>query len=395
MRIVADENIVALDTYSEFGELIRLPGRKISAADVHDADALIVRSITAVNKTLLEGSRVQFVATATSGTNHLDLDWLSAAGIAVADAAGCNADAVVEYVFTSICELIRGGRFSLRDKTFAVIGAGHVGSRLIRLLQRLRVRCVVCDPFVESAYLMQADSGVRSDSGSGSGGNWRDSEFWMEQGGFEFCTLEEALATDIISIHTPLICTGDHPTFHLINAERLAALKPGALLINAARGEVVDNAALLLHLQSNPGQLLTIFDVWEAEPTVSPALAARIDIATPHIAGYSIEAKLSASVTNFQSFLKHFRLKHTAPPADSALDNRALVLPEGVSLKDIVAVDTSDRHMQMAEAVCSAFQVMNLSNEFKAGVGKKDGDVLFDELRKKLTLRQEYGLRYL
>jgi erythronate-4-phosphate dehydrogenase len=389
MRIVADENIVALDTYSAFGELIRLPGRRISAADVRDADALIVRSITPVNKTLLEGSKVQFVATATSGTNHLDLDWLSEAGIAVADAAGCNADAVVEYVFASICELVRSRGFSLRDKTFAVIGAGHVGGRLLRLLQRLGVRCIACDPFVESAYLMSRNS---LDFGADSSADFKS---WIEQGGFRFCTLEEALTADIISIHTPLTYTGDHPTFHLINTERLSVLKPGTLLINAARGEIVDNAALLLHLQSNSGQLLTIFDVWEAEPTVSPALAALIDIATPHIAGYSIEAKLSASVTNFRSFLKHFHLTPAAPLPDFDLDDSALVLPEGLTLKDIVAADDHGRQMQVAEAVCTAFEVMDLSNAFRAGVGTKNGDALFDELRKKLTLRHEHGLRHL
>ena len=405
MRIVADENIVALDTYSEFGELIKLPGRKISAADVRDADALIVRSITTVNKTLLEGSRVQFVATATSGTNHLNLDWLADAGIAVADAAGCNADAVVEYVFSSICELIRSGRFSLRDKTFAVIGAGHVGGRLLRLLQRLGVRCLACDPFLEE--------GLKSRE---------------EQSEFEFCTLEEALRADIISVHTPLTYTGDHPTFHLFNAERLAALKPGTLLINAARGEIVDNAALLAHLRgfsmgaahavqaldwqgldvpTQTRRLLTIFDVWEAEPTVSPALAALIDIATPHIAGYSIEAKLSASRTNFHSFMKHFQLTSTAPLLESDLEKRALVLPAGLSWKDIVSVDgsgkdgskdgsdkDSNKNVQVAEAVCNAFRVMELSNEFKSGIGTKNGDALFDELRKKLSLRHEFGLRY-
>jgi len=410
MRIVADENIVALDTYSEFGELIRVPGRNISAADVRDADALIVRSITAVNKTLLAGSRVQFVATATSGTNHLDLDWLAAAGIGVADAAGCNADAVVEYVFASLCELICSGRFSLQDKTFAVIGAGHVGARLIRLLQRLGVSCVVCDPFVENACLMHRDSsahvsGAGADAdvaGSGDSGlrnsglrdKPRDSELRIEQAGFEFCTLEQALRADIISIHTPLTYNGDHPTFHLINAERLAALKPGTLLINAARGEVVDNAALLLHLQANPGHLLTIFDVWEAEPTVSPALAALIDIATPHIAGYSIEAKRSASVANFQSFMAHFHLNSSAPLLKSERDSAGLVLPAGMNLKDIAA-GNSRGAVQVAEAVCTAFRVMELSREFKNGVDQKEGAVLFDQMRKKLSLRHEYGLRYL
>jgi erythronate-4-phosphate dehydrogenase len=362
MRIVADENIVALDTYSEFGELIKLPGRSISAADVRDADALIVRSITSVNKNLLDGSRVRFVASATSGTNHLDLDWLAAAGITVTDAAGCNADAVVEYVFTAVCELIRTGRLSLRDKTFAVIGAGHVGGRLLRLLQRLGVRCVACDPFMNSDE-------------------------------FEFCTLEQALKADVISVHTPLTYTGDHPTFHLINAERIAMLKPGTVLINAARGEIVDNTALLLHLQAQPGTLLTVFDVWEAEPAVNPELLLLIDIATPHIAGYSVEAKLSASLTNFQSFVQHFKLTSSSRLPMPDRNDNALSLPPGLSLTHILSPDGSD--LQVAEALCAAFAVLDLSQEFKEGAGTKDGAALFDELRKKLTTRHEYGLRNL
>ncbi len=359
MRIVADENIVAVDEYfSAYGKLVKLPGRQITAADVRDADALLVRSITPVNEKLLSGSRVKFVATATSGTDHLDLDWLDEAGIYVSDAAGCNANAVVEYVFAAISTLLADKKLTLTNKTFAVIGAGHVGGRLLRLLSFLGVECIACDPFVDHSIFP----------------------------GIRFVTLEQALKANIISLHTPLTTTGPHVTLHMLDDCRLASLQPGTLLINAARGEVVDNDALLKLLDSG-ADLLTVFDVWENEPQVNAALAQTVDIATPHIAGYSMEAKLAASVSNYRAFMQHFGLQERNDFVEARTSGLLLRKNE---LAGFVGDKTAQ--LRVAEKIDSSFDLRKLSQEFKRGAGQCDGAALFDSLRKSLISRREFGL---
>src|SRR5690606_19768215 len=290
MKIVADENIVAVaDYFRAHGELRLLPGRSISAADVRDADVLLVRSITPVNEALLAGSRVRFVATATSGTDHIDTDYLQRAQIGLASAGGSNANAVVEYCLAGMAELICRGVCTLRDRTVGVVGCGHVGSALDRRLTGLGLDCRVCDPILEARSL---------EARSRASGEYPD---------VSFCTLEQAMQADIISLHTPLTRDVEHATWHLFDQDRIDALAPGTLVIDAARGAVVDNVALQQRLAAR-NDLLTLWDVWENEPDISQALLREVTIGTPHIAGYSVEAKRNASEMNYQSFLQYFGL---------------------------------------------------------------------------------------
>lgn len=275
MQIVADENIPLLDEFfAGFGEIRRLPGRSIDAASVADADVLLVRSVTQVSRVLLQGSPIKFVGTCTIGTDHLDIPYFAEAGITWSSAPGCNARGVVDYVLGSLVVLAERQAVNLTARTYGVIGAGQVGGRLVKVLKGLGWRVLVCDPLREAA-----------------------------EGG-DFVSIEQILEhCDVISLHTPLEMSGAHPTYHLLDAERLAALKPGCWLINSSRGPVVDNQALLALLNKRT-DLRVVLDVWEGEPQASVELAALCQIATPHIAGYSLDGKLRGTEQIYQAYCR-------------------------------------------------------------------------------------------
>ncbi|WP_416423225.1 4-phosphoerythronate dehydrogenase PdxB [Pseudomonas sp. App30] len=273
MLIVADENIPLLeDFFADFGEICRVHGRSVDAEAVRDADVLLVRSITKVNRALLEGSNVRFVGTCTIGTDHLDLDYFAEAGIRWSSAPGCNARGVVDYVLGALVTLAELEGVELPTRTYGVVGAGQVGSRLIRVLRGLGWEVKVCDPVRQAA-----------------------------EGG-DYVSLDEILEQcDVISLHTPLNKGGSHPTWHLLDAGRLARLKPGAWLINAARGPIVDNLALK-DLLIERDDVQAVLDVWEHEPSVDGELADLCVLATPHIAGYSLDGRQRGTAQIYQAY---------------------------------------------------------------------------------------------
>ncbi len=273
MLIVADENIPLLDAFFEsFGEIRRVPGRSIDRATVEQADVLLVRSVTNVNRALLEGSKVRFVGTCTIGTDHLDLDYFQQAGISWSSAPGCNARGVVDYVLGSLLTLAEIEGADLKQRTYGVVGAGEVGGRLVEVLKGLGWNVLVCDPPRQSA-----------------------------EGG-DFVSLEQIIERcDVISLHTPLKKHGAQSTWHLFDRNRLNQLKPGTWLINASRGPVVDNAALRNVLLQRE-DLQAVLDVWEGEPEVDVALADLCVLATPHIAGYSLDGKQRGTAQIYQAF---------------------------------------------------------------------------------------------
>jgi len=273
MLIVADENIPLLDAFfAGFGDIRRVPGRSIDRTTVEQADVLLVRSVTNVNRALLEGSKVRFVGTCTIGTDHLDLDYFTEAGICWSSAPGCNARGVVDYVLGSLMTLAEIEGVDLSQRTYGVVGAGEVGGRLIKVLKGLGWNVKVCDPPRQAAE----------------GGDYVSLEQIIEQ-------------CDVISLHTPLTRSGDDPTWHLFDQQRLQQLKQGAWLINAARGPVVDNVALREVLLERE-DLQAVLDVWEKEPEVDPALAELCVLATPHIAGYSLDGKQRGTAQIYQAY---------------------------------------------------------------------------------------------
>ena len=282
MLIVADENIPLLDAFFEdIGEIRRVSGRHLTASDVRDADILLVRSVTRVDATLLTGSRIKFVGTATIGTDHIDQDWLRDQGIAFASAPGCNANSVVEYVL-SVLSLYAEHR-GLEDwstLSVGIVGAGNVGGALDRCLSRLGFETRVCDPpraLVDDAQVP------------------------------EFVSLDDALGCDVVTFHTPLVETGDYPTARLLDAGRIANLSAGQLVINSSRGEVVDGAALLSRLSQDDGPTVAL-DVWEHEPQINVELARKVWLATPHIAGYSLEGKVQGTEMIYQALCRFLGL---------------------------------------------------------------------------------------
>ncbi|WP_305856010.1 4-phosphoerythronate dehydrogenase [Balneatrix alpica] len=275
LKLVADENMPGLDQlFAHFGQLHALPGRSLQPQDVADADILLVRSVTQVDRHLLQHSAVKFVGSATIGTDHLDLDWLTEQGIHVCNAPGCNADSVADYVIASLALLSRHQSHNwLQGKRAAVIGAGNVGGRVISRLQGLGMQVLACDPPRQAAGLPCSAP-------------------WS--------SLTEALQADIICLHTPLTRHGPHPTYHLLGPKEVTQIRAGSVLLNAGRGDVIDNQALLQRMQRN-ADLHLVLDVWENEPMPLQPLLAYCQIATPHIAGYSLDGRFRGSAMIYQA----------------------------------------------------------------------------------------------
>ncbi|MEX9254129.1 4-phosphoerythronate dehydrogenase PdxB [Pseudenterobacter timonensis] len=274
MKILVDENMpYARELFSRLGDVRAVPGRPVPVEALDDADALMVRSVTKVNEALLAGKRVKFVGTATAGTDHVDDGWLAQAGIGFSAAPGCNAIAVVEYVFSALLMLGERDSFALTDRTVGIIGVGNVGGRLQKRLEALGIRTLLCDP-------PRADRGEAGD----------------------FRALDELVAEcDVLTFHTPLFKEGPYKTLHLADESLLRRLKPGAILINACRGPVVDNAALKRTLEEGH-DLSVVLDVWEPEPDLDVELLKLVDLGTAHIAGYTLEGKARGTTQVFEAY---------------------------------------------------------------------------------------------
>lgn len=350
MRILADENIPMLEVFARHGQLRRVAGRSLDRAVLANAEVLLVRSVTQVDQALLAGSQVKFVGTCTIGTDHLDLQYLTQQGIGWASAPGCNARGVVDYVLGALLTLAERDGVDLSKRCYGVVGAGQVGQRLVQVLRGLGWQVLVCDPPRQQAE----------------GGDYVDLATVLER-------------CDVVSLHTPLTQQGEHPTFHLLGAEQLQSLQQGSWLINASRGAVVDNQALK-QLLTQRHDLRVALDVWEGEPQVDAELAQRCDIASAHIAGYSLDGKIRGTRQIYQAFCQHFAL------ADSA----AIEFPA----QSLLAMELA-AHTPVEEAlrvICRA--VYDPRSDDAAFRLSLQGDALtrraaFDQVRKNYPVRRE------
>lgn len=349
MLIVADENMPYVrEWFAPFGEVRTLPGRALDAESLRGAEALLVRSVTRVDERLLQQGRLRFVGSATSGIEHIDTDYLNVQGIAYANAPGCNATAVVEYVLSCLCALDGVLEKLLAGGTVGIIGFGHVGARLARRLEALDIRCVGYDP------LLAAHSGL------------------------PLRGLDSVLDADVVCCHVPLTAGGEYPTYHLLDTRRLRQLRTGTVLINASRGAVVDNSALL-DLMHERDDLRVILDVWESEPKIDLSLLEAMTLATPHIAGYSWDGKVAGTQAVLEAFCRFFRLPL---PTQAIAASRPVVnltahaTPAallGSAIQSVYDVRRDDCDMRAALMPCEKNQI--------AGA--------FDRLRKNYPQRRE------
>ena len=355
MRIVADENIPLVNEFfSPLGEVSQVPGRSLSRDMLMNADILLVRSITPVNKALLKGTSVKFVATATIGVDHIDQDYLKAQGIGFANAPGSNASSVVEYVVSCLDILREKYSIDLLSQTVGIIGHGNVGSGVKKRLETFGMDCIAYDPLLKD----EGQTGLHE--------------------------LEEVLGRDIILMHAPLTTSGPYPTKHMMNASRLSQLKEGAILLNAGRGAVIDNGALLKAL--NKGQnLKVVLDVWENEPNISKELARLIDIATPHIAGYSLDGKMCGTDMIYRAACQFLGL-----PRRKKLGQ---FLPESPLRKMSFTAEVQADYA-CSVAIRSIYDVRrdhyNLLRTLKENDKSSRGNA-FDALRKNYPVRREFS----
>ena len=279
MKIVVDNKIPFLKGRLEpLGDVVYMDPASFTPEIVSDADAIVIRTRTHAGEELLGGSGVSLVATATIGTDHIDIPWCESHGIAVENAAGCNAPGVAQWVWSS---LLRNG-FDPSRHTLGVVGKGNVGSIVADWGRRMGVRVIVCDP-------PRARRGLTDEA---------------------YLPLEAVLReADAVTLHTPLMRDGEDATYHLIGDRELQILSPGAMLLNAARGEVVDNSALRSFLASageDGKPIKTFLDVWEGEPSIDRTLLGLVTVGTPHIAGYSREGKERATRMAIEAIERHF-----------------------------------------------------------------------------------------
>ncbi len=355
MKIVADSQIpLVQQAFSNVGDLQLCAGRTITSELVKDADILLVRSVTPVNASLLNNSRVKFVATATSGTDHIDTEYLRKSGIGFASAHGSNAQSVVEYVLSSLFVLAGQQDFDLRKKTVGIIGCGEVGSCLRKALSAIGVEYLVNDPPLKD-----------------------------ESGDTMYVELGDVMKMDIISLHVPLTNAGPYPTRYLVDEKFLTGLKQDAILINTSRGGVINGNVLKQHINRHQ-KFSTVLDVWEHEPEIDQELLAKIYIGTPHIAGYSTDAKFRATLMIYNGVCNYFNFPQNWKPTGGLLDAgmQESKIDREVNDFDAIAMTVTAHYDVRSDAAA-------LRRALEIDRGKTG--YYFDELRKNYPLRREFS----
>lgn len=351
MKIIADENMPYVDAlFGYLGKIEYVNGRTLTPKQVEDADVLLVRSVTKVNAALINNAhKLKFVGSATIGTDHVDVEYLSTRNIYFTNAPGCNATAVGEYAFIAMLELAQRFGESLAGKVVGIVGAGNTGTAAAKCMQAYGLKVLLCDPI----KALQGDTR-------------------------EFVSLDTIIEqADIISLHVPITKEGEHKTWYLFDEARLNKLKPNTWLLNCCRGEVIDNRALIKFKQQRDDVKL-VLDVWEGEPNPMAELVALAEFATPHIAGYSLEGKARGTFMLYQKWceLLDFPVKKSLESLLPAFQFNQIVsqgdLTEGQLLKlSRLVYDLRDDDF-------------NFRGCFSTATG-------FDLMRKNHTYRREYS----
>lgn len=346
MKIVVDDKIPFIrEAIAQIStDVIYKSGIAISPDDIHDADALIIRTRTRCDEALLKGSKVSFIATATIGYDHLDIEYLKRAHITWTNCPGCNANSVGQYIHSCLLLLEKEKGYDLSKTTVGLVGVGHVGHAVIEAIRPLGVQILLNDPPQKEA-LRKAG---------------KPHEFFLKME-----ELQEKC--DIISFHTPLITKGPYPTFHLANKTFFNALKKQPIIINTSRGAVVDNTDVLQALKDDIIRD-AIIDTWENEPNINQELLNLIYIGTPHIAGYSADGKANATRMALTALCNHFHLPVT-------FQIRVPQLPE----EELPAPNLTETERALV-----------LYNPHTDSLKLKSHPTMFEELRGNYPLRREF-----
>ncbi|MGD9852200.1 MAG: 4-phosphoerythronate dehydrogenase [Nitrospirales bacterium] len=354
VNMVAGENIPYVnEAFADLGKLTFLPGRSMTSEDLKDTNILLIRSITMVGEDLLRGTPVEFVGSASAGVDHIDQAYLQSRNIPFASAGGSNANSVAEYVIAALLLLGKRHGLTLKGKTIGIVGVGNIGKSVKTKVEALGMQPVLNDPFL------------------------------AEAGEINHSSLEETLGCDVVTLHTPFTLGGPHPTFHLLNEQTFKWVKPSAIFINAARGEVVDTHAILdviTHKRIGP----TVIDVWEGEPDINWDLFQAVTIGTPHIAGHSLDGKANGTFMIYSALCKHLRVSPTWNPENTlpeplmpSINIEVSQIPDEEIIGEVVAkiYDLAVDHRRMEELLATA-------PDYRP--------TLFDALRKNYPVRREF-----
>ena len=355
MKIIADANIPHVaECFSSIGEVQIIGGREINKNIVANADILLVRSITPVFADLLTGSSVRYVATATIGFDHVDVGYLRQNSIGFASAPGSNANSAAEYVIAAMLEIAQKHNITIEGKSIGIVGVGNVGSKVCQKCKALGMKVLLNDP---PLYRQTDDP--------------------------KYIQLQDLYNCDFITFHTPLTFDGIDKTYHLAGEMFFKSLKQDCVLINASRGAVVDSKALEESINTKRLKAIAL-DVWENEPKIDPKLLEKVDIGTPHIAGYSLDGKIAGLIMIYNSVCQYFGIKPEHDISD--------FLPEP-EVKEIEIKDDSQNEQSIIyKTVNKVYSIKRddenlrqIANEPPENIGK-----FFDLLRKKYPIRREF-----
>lgn len=351
LTILADENIPAVEDYlGDYASVRRSSGRAINRALLDGVDVLLVRSVTRVDETLLRGGTVKFVGTATSGFDHIDRDYLARAGIGFAHAPGSNANSVVEYILAAIAAIDDKLEQILAGGTVGIVGYGTIGRAVATRFEALGIECRISDPWLDQSAIPNA------------------------------AALPAVLDCDVVTLHAELTRAQPWPSYHLLGSSELQCMRPDALLINASRGAVVDNLALLAHLALQRGPV-TVLDVWEGEPVINAALLAHARLGTAHIAGYSWDGKLRATRQLSEALVAYLGW---SPPrqVSGVADAAAITVPDNMSSVQLLRFLLQSRYDISVDDALLREAVNSGSDDGSSGAN-------FDALRKSYRQRRE------
>jgi erythronate-4-phosphate dehydrogenase len=343
MKLVADKNIPYLTGVLEpfFSEVQYLSGSQITREVVRNADALLIRTRTICNEKLLKGSKVKFIGSATIGYDHIDTQYCDEHGIIWATAPGCNSGGVLQWLVCALLHISQSKKISLEGKTLGVVGVGNVGSKIARAGEALGMNVICCDPPRKRKENLN--------------------DF------VDFKTI--AQTADIITFHVQLNRSGADATYHLANDAFFTNIKPNTIILNSSRGEVVDAHSLVNAIQSRK-VAASALDVWEGEPNVSPEIVKFIDIATPHIAGYSLEGKVNGTKMIVDALSNYFNLGiEPWNPTPNPTDDKVIIkLPK-----------------EFISAITKTYDIASDDIKFRSNLGD------FEKLRNEYKYRREFS----